>query len=65
MKAYEVKKMMSDYSANATLKEIFEDFERPHKCPQCKGTGFYSKKNSSSLPKWVTRFWMGTRYGQV
>ncbi|MEI5994799.1 hypothetical protein [Candidatus Enterococcus mansonii] len=44
MKAYEVKKMMSDYSANATLKEIFEDCGRPYKCPQCKGSGFYQKK---------------------
>lgn len=44
MKAYEVKMMIRDYSANATLKEIFEDFERPFQCPQCNGTGFYHKK---------------------
>lgn len=54
MKAHEVKQMIKEYSANATLKEIFEDFERPHKCPQCDGTGFYSKKNKSSLSERFT-----------
>ena len=44
MKAYEVKQMIREYSATATLEEIFESFERPFECPQCKGTGFYQKK---------------------
>ncbi|MGG5341153.1 hypothetical protein [Enterococcus sp. AZ192] len=44
MKAYEAKQLIREYSATTTLKEIFESFERPFECPQCKGDGFYQKK---------------------
>lgn len=50
MKAFEVKELENRYGSEATLKEIFQSFERPFKCPQCNGTATYSKRTIEKYP---------------
>lgn len=51
MKAFEAKDLENKFGSKTTLKDIFESFERPYRCPQCNGAGTYSKRTVKPYPK--------------
>lgn len=50
MKAFEAKRLGNEYGSKTTLEELFNLFERPFECPQCKGLGTYNKRTRVPYP---------------
>ena len=51
MKLHEVKSLINEYGGLTTLSEVFESYNLPYECPQCNGSGVYSKKIIKPYPR--------------
>lgn len=50
LKLIEVKELINKYGENKTLKQLADEFDMPFVCPNCSGSGYYSKKIGVPYP---------------